>query len=475
MFKNFVKEEDGSGILEYVLLLSLVGVMAVTIFPKYKPFLVDTFNDMTKNVETALNGKGDGGTGEGDWKGPEQPKEENVIEKQYEPRLFGVGDAFIYRSSKGNIYSWGRDMYGELGNGVFSKNIPLGKIYADMKVKDVQLGIGSNTFFLLEDGTLQGIGMNDRGQLGNGKEWERVSPIITPVIYKDGTPVKDVVDISVGSVNTIALLKDGTALSWGDNRTGSAGYTTREYPTDLMNIYSHNANFITDTTGTKKLTGVKKVFAGDLLSFAFLDNDSIVGWGTDRNYGLGLGTKSEYNDHPQLFSYLKPSQVLQFAPGYRSSFAVLKTNEVVEWGRIGGWGKVEFKTDLYAYDEEVLKPRPTKQLVGKKVKKVLPNNFHNLALLEDGTLYAWGSNKNGQLGNNKVDTAAGYSEGYVVGPDKKGKLTDIVNIWTTTYGNFAVNKKGEFYAWGKNTFSVIMAQPSNEEVIPYPVLLKMPE
>ena len=78
-----------------------------------------------------------------------------------------------------------------------------------------------NTLFLRNDGTVWATGSNDRGQLGVGDNTNRYSP--TQVILEDGTPLTNVAQVKMTSVNTLFLRNDGTVWATGDNDRGQLG------------------------------------------------------------------------------------------------------------------------------------------------------------------------------------------------------------------------------------------------------------
>ncbi|MFH1156709.1 MAG: hypothetical protein V1793_23140 [Pseudomonadota bacterium] len=70
--------------------------------------------------------------------------------------------------------------------------------------------------------------------------------------------------------------------------------------------------------------------------------------------------------------------------------------------------------------------------------------IHTLGLKSDGTVFAWGQNNFGQLGNN---TTTGNRT-----PISLGSLSDVASIGCGAYASFAVRQDGTLYAWGHNTY-----------------------
>lgn len=78
-------------------------------------------------------------------------------------------------NQNGEVFTWGRNLHGELGNGTTSNsNAPI-KVNIPDKIKSVVGGFYSS-FAVTEDGELYSWGRNDYGQLGDGTTTNSLAP-----------------------------------------------------------------------------------------------------------------------------------------------------------------------------------------------------------------------------------------------------------------------------------------------------------
>lgn len=121
----------------------------------------------------------------------------------------------------GRVFAWGENEYGQLGDG--SEETRLAPVEVDLS------GFGSapvdvfaanwSSYALLEDGTFLGWGRNSGGQLGDGSEAQQPAPVAAD-LSGFGSGVESA---AVGDDNVLALLADGQLVGWGANFTGQIG------------------------------------------------------------------------------------------------------------------------------------------------------------------------------------------------------------------------------------------------------------
>lgn len=195
----------------------------------------------------------------------------------------------------GSVWSWGRDDYGQLGDGPEPDLIP-GRVMAEHAgrsywarptparvnglgtVRGLAAG-GGHSVAILDDGTMLSWGDNDRGQLGDGTNDHRPSP--GPV-----TGMTGVIAAACAYHHTLALREDGTAWATGINDRGQLG--------DGTTIHRSEPVRVADVTGAKAVCaagGGGEANPGNYgHSMALLADGTVLTWGCNDHGQLGDGT-----------------------------------------------------------------------------------------------------------------------------------------------------------------------------------------
>jgi alpha-tubulin suppressor-like RCC1 family protein len=174
--------------------------------------------------------------------------------------------------SSGAVMAWGDNTFGQLGDGTTTVNhsstVPV-TVTGLSGVVAVASG-GEHSLALLANGTVMAWGDNASGQLGNGTTTSSAVPV--PVSGLSG-----VVAISAGYLHSMAVLRDGTVRAWGSNLHGQLGNGT-------------DSNISTVPMTVTNLSGVAAVAAGGEHSLALLRNGTVMAWGQNIDGELGNGT-----------------------------------------------------------------------------------------------------------------------------------------------------------------------------------------
>lgn len=137
-------------------------------------------------------------------------------------------------STSGRVYSWGKNLYGQLGTGDISDQrfpvpVTTSGVLSNKTIVAISAGL-SFSLALADTGELFGWGDNQYGQLGDGTVSERHSPVRVGQAALVG---KRIAAITTGAAHAIALTSDGVLMAWGLNGSGRLGdgtSTSRSVP-----------------------------------------------------------------------------------------------------------------------------------------------------------------------------------------------------------------------------------------------------
>jgi len=276
--------------------------------------------------------------------------------------------------NNGTVQTRGFNQLGEIGTialntgALFYKTPPY-------TVQNINTGIdiatGNNfTLVLLSDGTIKSWGSNENGQLGNNSTTASFTPITV-------NNISTAINISAhpDSYHSLALLDDGTIMSWGLNTNGQLGdnsTTQRLTPVTVSNI--NNAIAIS---------------VGDSHSLALLSDGTIKSWGLNTSGQLGNNSTTQ-SIIPVIVSGI--TNAIAISTGKEFSLALLSNGTIMVWGK-NNLGQLGIGNNV-----NQLVPILISNL--SNIIGISAGSNHVLALVNNGTLKSWGYNDRGQLGNN---------------------------------------------------------------------------
>ncbi len=288
----------------------------------------------------------------------------------------------------GSVHAWGSDVYGQLGDGGASTNrsspiaIPAlaGMVLVDPWLTTLSAG-GSHSLAVLSDGRVAAWGSDLYGQLGNDLPKAHMQ---APVFFTlpSGTPA---LAVSAGRDHSLAIDADGAVWAWGRNLYGQLGdgsQTDRPAPVQVVGL-------------GPGLQQVIAIAAGGDHSFALDSNGRLWAWGRDA-YGQ-LGDTGILANQPTPVEVMLPSLsvVVAVASGADHGMALLSDDTLWTWGR-DTTGQLGDGSPL------ATKPTPVQVATLSGVLGIAAGGNHSLARLADGTVWSWGADSSGQLGDDAV-------------------------------------------------------------------------
>jgi len=228
----------------------------------------------------------------------------------------------------GTLWSWGLNEYGNLGDGfTIEIRVPHKVVektstvnFTDQGQKLQKSGGGYYSIILKSDKTLWSFGRNQYGELGDGTNLDRSSPIIIPGI-------NNVTEVSSGYAHNVALKSDGTLWAWGSNSYGQLGLGDK-------------INRLTPTQIGAD-SDWAKVFTGSEMSLALKSDGTLWAWGYNGHGQLGLGDTTERLTPTQVGSdnnWSSASALYQFTIALKSDGTFWSWG-YNSYGQLGDGGK----------------------------------------------------------------------------------------------------------------------------------------
>jgi alpha-tubulin suppressor-like RCC1 family protein len=147
-------------------------------------------------------------------------------------------------------------------------------------------------------------------------------------------------------------------------------------------------------------------------------------------------------------SLLSAQSITDVWGGARSCIALCSDSTVWCWG-FNWYGKGGDGTDTDRYTP-VRVHGPNDAGFLHSVMAVMGGESHNIALKADSTVWCWGWNGMGQLGNNDSSITQRYFPVQVTGPGGIGFLHSIKALGGRGYHSLAIKSDGTVWAWGYN-------------------------
>ncbi len=227
--------------------------------------------------------------------------------------------------SDGNLYAWGDNYAGQLGNGSSAQsNVPtIVSLPAGVTPMAIAAGF-EHSLASGSDGNLYAWGSNNNGQLGTGNTTSSHVPVT--VLLPVGVTATA---IAAGSSHSLAIGSDGVLYSWGYNYFGQLGDGSRNFP-----YYNTTLQVVSLPAGVTATA----IEAGDIHSLAIGSDGALYAWG-DNHYGeLGNGTVAIYgNPTPALVSLPTGSTPVALGIGSEAahSLAILSSAPAVTASQTG--------------------------------------------------------------------------------------------------------------------------------------------
>ena len=369
-------------------------------------------------------------------------------------------------TAQGTVKCWGYNRHGELGNNTTVNQLAPATVQGlDERAIKIAVG-GFHSCALLSDKTVRCWGANWHGQIGDGSTKQRITPVFVKNLENG------VRTIVAGKYHTCAIITNWDVKCWGYNRygqQGNGGTVDNKIPRKAINLG----------------TGVDAIAAGELHTCAVTKNDRTKCWG-DNSYGqLGNGIDI-FSKIPVRIPVLD-DQVANLSLGNFHSCALTKTEGIKCWGdnwagqlgdgsndsshrpvsvlgmgtqvialetgadhtcglRRGGvticWGANKYGQVGDTQNAIRMEPVPVVNLPAG-TSKIRGGGAHACTVTDQGTVWCWGNNQYGQLGDGTTSTR--------LAPVEVAGLSNVRHIALGTFHTCAVHHNGLMRCWGDNS------------------------
>lgn len=244
--------------------------------------------------------------------------------------------------------------------------------------------------------------------------------------------------LAAGYSHILALNSNGTVWTWGDNTSHQLGDATlkqRIVPGQVAGI-----------------SGAAAVSAGDIHNLVLLANGEVWAWGNNTYGQLGDGTQTT-RDTPAKVQGL--SEVIAIAAGGFSNLALKRDGTVWAWGfNIYGQLGLGSTTDA-ALPTQIA---GLSDVVG--IAACRSYSGCGAALKRDGTVWTWGNNQSGQLGDGSRNNRS---------LPAKIAISNVTRLVAGAEFLFAELSDGSVWGWGRNSEGELADGSTTNRLTPAPV------
>jgi alpha-tubulin suppressor-like RCC1 family protein len=364
-------------------------------------------------------------------------------------QFWGGGRHSIALLADGSVWTWGSNVSGKLGNGETSASysdtshdsfVPLkvhgpGNVGYLSAVVAISAGEGHN-LALKSDGTVWAWGWNGVAQLGNGTANDAFTPVQV-------SGLANVVAISGRAYHCLALKSDGTVWAWGDNRYGQLGSGSTAATMVPVQVLG--------------LSNPASISAGYTVSLARMSDGTVRVWGTGLHGEMGQGQFGDHSYSP--ISVMGLSNVTSVSADFEEPNALKSDGTMWMWGwnnlgQLGNGNTADQNLPVQVSNlTNVLFAGPT-------------GDRNNCALKNDHTVWTWGRNYNGQLG---VGTADMDLHALPVQVPAFGDAA-VTSVQTPDWHSLALESDGTLWGWGSNDHGQLGNGTTNDAHSPAPVM-----
>ncbi|MDQ4109016.1 MAG: hypothetical protein M3138_09465, partial [Actinomycetota bacterium] len=327
----------------------------------------------------------------------------------------GNGHACVLAAGSNAPRCWGFNGTGQVGDSsTTSRSAPV-PVFGLSSASSISAGGGlgaverGHSCAELSDGKVRCWGRNLNGQLGDTTTMDRNAPVTVQADVDPSSTSENLVDLTgasdvvTGGFHSCALTS-GTVWCWGFNGSGQLGDNTTSQRNWAVHVQKD-----TDQDVDDPLVGVVALTAGDQHTCALIKDGSISCWGENGSGQLGDTTNADRSLPTAVATIGPASRAEVITAGDFHTCARLADGSMKCWGANGD-GQLGDGTTLNSATPKLVAPSahgldfgPTDGDVPTEVRPVIrsisASRRNTCSAVLDTTVYCWGDNTHGQLGD----------------------------------------------------------------------------
>lgn len=290
-------------------------------------------------------------------------------------------------------------------------------------------------------------GHNNTGSLGDSSATTLAVPtLLNPSLF-GGQPVSQV---AVSGSHVLALTDNGAVYGWGVNTYRQASASDATSPIRTPSAFAQSL------FDNKR---IKQVSAGTNVSIALAEDGTVFTWGDGWEGVLGSGTRNNRQVPTAIAaSSFSNKTITKATARFTHGAALASDGTVFTWGANVS-GQLGDGTTTEQFAPITI---PSSAFGGRAIVDLMAGSRHTVALAADGTVFAWGANPSGQVGNgttNNQPTPALISGGSLSG-------RTATRIYAADMQTFAVTSDGAMHGWGNGNYSRFAIGNNNSQSSP---------
>jgi alpha-tubulin suppressor-like RCC1 family protein len=358
-------------------------------------------------------------------------------------------------ATNGDLYCWGGNGSGQLGDGT-TTNRTTATLVTTTALRGTVIALDggvSHTCAITVGGGVFCWGNNSDGQLGIGSTTSASSP--TAVTLSSGAGTAAAL-LPRGGFQHTCVVTDKGPQCWGANYIGQLGFSATDTTDKLSPVVVTppgywSGGFFSIYLGYGTVYRGHQLDTGGCFACAVSAAYPVSGfgapvrgvkcWGQNSAGQLGDGTTSD-RATPVWVNGLDAT-VVAVATGSEHACALLSNGQVSCWGG-NAYGQVGDNTTMRRTTPVTVLTGSTPPTPFDKVVAITAGQYHTCALRADGSVWCWGANSNGQLGDGSVANKSTPVRVTMTG----GNFTDATEVSAGYSHTCAVRGDGTIWCWG---------------------------